>query len=152
MLVAEVLIHHLDTLRFLLGPLTVSAAALSRTCAEMAGEDTAVVHLRASYGAGVAVFATFAAHGAPTEQRDQLTILGETGTIRLDGANLSIAGSRNERIAFDQPEVYIGSYAATIAHFVHALRDGTPFETSPEDNLQTLRIVEDCYRLSGRGA
>jgi predicted dehydrogenase len=149
MLVAEVLIHHLDTLRFLLGPMAVSAAALSRTNPEMVGEDTAVIHLQTSQGVGVAVFATFAAHGAPTEQRDQLTILGATGTIRVDGAELSIAGAGNERIAFDQPEVYLGSYAATIAHFVRSLRDGTPFETSPEDNLQTLRIVEDCYCLSG---
>ena len=152
MLVAEVLIHHLDTLRFLLGPLTVQAAALNMTCADMVGEDTAIIHLQTGYGAGVSVFATFAAHGAPTEQRDQLTILGETGTIRLDGADLSIAGAYNEGIAFDQPEAYIGSYAATIAHFVHCLRDGTPFETAPEDNLQTLRIVEDCYRLSGRAS
>jgi predicted dehydrogenase len=37
-----------------------------------------------------------------------------------------------------------------IGHFVRALRSGTPFETSAEDNLHTLRLVEDCYRLSGR--
>ena len=148
MLVAEVLIHHLDTLRMLLGPLTVGAAALSQTCREMAGEDSAVIHLTTAGGAGVAVFASFAAHGAPAEQRDHLTILGDSGTIQLDGADLSIAGAHDERISFDQPTVYLGSYAATIAHFVHSLRHGTPFETSPEDNLQTLRIVEDCYRLS----
>jgi hypothetical protein len=32
---------------------------------------------------------------------------------------------------------------------VQSLRDGTPFETAPQDNLETLRLVEDCYRLSG---
>jgi len=37
----------------------------------------------------------------------------------------------------------------TVAHFVTSLRDGTPFETAPEDNLRTLQLVEDCYRLSG---
>jgi hypothetical protein len=36
----------------------------------------------------------------------------------------------------------------TIAHFVTSLRDGTPFETSPEDNLRTLQPVEDCDGLS----
>ena len=149
MLVAEVLIHHLDTLRMLLGPLTVRAAALSRTCPELAGEDSAVIQLTTASGAGVAVFASFAAHDAPAEQRDRLTILGETGTIRLDGADLSIAGAHNEQISFDQQAVYLGSYASTIAHFVRSLRDGTPFETAPQDNLQTLRLVEDCYRLSG---
>ena len=149
MLVAEVLIHHLDTLRMLLGELVVDAAALARTCPELAGEDSAVIHLTTAHGAGVAVFASFAAYGAPAEQRDRLTILGETGTIRLDGADLSIAGAHDEQVRFDPQTVYLGSYAATIAHFVRCLRDGSPFETAPQDNLRTLRLVEDCYRLSG---
>src|SRR5690606_21946379 len=42
LLVNEVLIHHLDTLRMLLGPLAVRAAALNRTCPGLAGEDTAI--------------------------------------------------------------------------------------------------------------
>lgn len=149
MLVAEVLIHHLDTLRMLLGELTVGAAALAQTCPELAGEDSAVIHLRTAAGIGVAVFASFAAYGAPPDARDHLTILGETSTIRLDGADLSIAGTHNEQLRFDPQAVYLGSYAATIAHFVGSLRDGTPFETAPDDNLRTLRLVEDCYRLSG---
>jgi hypothetical protein len=32
---------------------------------------------------------------------------------------------------------------------VKSLRDVSPFETAPQDNLETLRLVEDCYRLSG---
>lgn len=149
MLVAEVLIHHLDTLRMLLGPLKVEAAALSRTCADMRGEDGAVIHLSTVDGAGVSVFASFAAYGAPAQQMDRLAVLGDKGTLRLDGPNLSISGGREERVAFDADATYLGSYAATIAHFVEALRTGAPFETSPEDNLETLRLVEDCYRLSG---
>jgi hypothetical protein len=47
---------------------------------------------------------------------------------------------------------YQGSKSRTIAHFVTALRDVSPFETAPQDNLETLRLVEDCYRLSGWGA
>ena len=37
----------------------------------------------------------------------------------------------------------------TIAHFVKSVRDVSPFETAPQDNLETLRLVEDCYRLAG---
>jgi predicted dehydrogenase len=150
MLVAEVLIHHLDTLRMLLGPLQIRSAALSRTCTELAGEDGAVIHLQTADGAGVAVFASFAAHGAPAELIDRLTVIGERGTIRLDGGELSISGAEEERMLFDPPAVYRDSYAAAIGHFVQALRAGTPFETSAEDNLNTLRLVEDCYRISGR--
>ena len=50
---------------------------------------------------------------------------------------------------YDLAVEYQGSYNRTIAHFVKSLNDNTPFETAPEDNLETLRLMEDCYRLSG---
>jgi predicted dehydrogenase len=150
MLVAEVLIHHLDTLRMLLGPLDVTAATLTQTCTEIAGEDGAVIQLQSRNGAGVSLFATFAAHGAPPAQSDRLDILGKQGAIRLEGSDLQLFGAQPETRSYDLAASYQGSYDATIAHFVDALKSGAPFETSPEDNLQTLRLVEDCYRLSGR--
>src|SRR5206468_6426908 len=58
MLVAEVLMHHLDTLRMLLGPLRVEACTMSRTCPELAGEDTALIQLGGPGGLGIQVFAT----------------------------------------------------------------------------------------------
>ena len=152
MLVAEVLIHHLDTLRMLLGPLRVTAAGLSRSYSEMAGEDGAVIQMKAERGGTVSVFASFAAHGFPAAQVDRLDILGATGSIRLDGPQLTCAGAAPAAKRYDLAVEYQGSYNRTIAHFVQSLRDNTPFETAPEDNLETLRLVEDCYRLSGREA
>jgi D-apiose dehydrogenase len=149
MLVAEVLIHHLDTLRMLLGPLRVTAAGLSRSFSEMAGEDGAVIQMTADGGGTVTVFASFAAHGFPAVQVDRLEILGDKGSIRLDGALLACAGASPAEQRYDLAAEYQGSYTRTIAHFVQSLRDNTPFETAPEDNLETLRLVEDCYRLSG---
>src|SRR6185503_16371893 len=139
MLVAEVLIHHLDTLRMLLGPLQVTAAQLSRSSEQLVGEN----------GAGVAVFASFAAHGHSAVQVDRLEILGDTGAIRLDGPSLTCSGASPGERSYDLATEYQGSYNRTIAHFVSALRDNKPFETAPQDNLETLRLVEDCYRLSG---
>ena len=149
MLVAEVLIHHLDTLRMLLGPLRVTAAALSRSYSEIAGEDGAVIQMEAERGGTVSVFASFAAHGFPAAQVDRLDILGESGSIRLDGPQLTCAGAFPAAKGYDLAVEYQGSYNRTIAHFVQALRDNTAFETAPEDNIETLRLVEDCYRLSG---
>ena len=149
MLVAEVLIHHLDTLRMLLGPLRVTAAALSRSYSEMAGEDGAVIQMKADRGGTVSVFASFAAHGFPAAQVDRLDILGETGSIRLDGPLLICGGASPGEKQYDLAVEYQGSYDRTIAHFVQSLCDNTPFETAPEDNIETLRLVEDCYRLSG---
>jgi len=28
-------------------------------------------------------------------------------------------------------------------------RRGAPFETAPEDNLETLRLVDEVYRIAG---
>ena len=149
MLVAEVLIHHLDTLRMLLGPLRVTAARLSRSSEQLVGEDGAVIQLQAANGAGVTVFASFAAHGHPAVQIDRLEILGDKGAIKLDGPQLFCSGAAPAEKTYDLAVEYQGSYNRTIAHFVHSLRDNSPFETAPQDNLETLRLVEDCYRLSG---
>ena len=149
MLVAEVLIHHLDTLRMLLGPLRVTAAQLSRSSDQLVGEDGAVIQLQAGSGAGGTVFASFAAQGHPATQVDRLEILGDKGAIKLDGAQLTCSGVSPQELVYDLATEYQGSYNRTIAHFVQSLRDNTPFETAPQDNLETLRLVEDCYRLSG---
>lgn len=149
MLVAEVLIHHLDTLRMLLGPLHVTAAQLSRSSEQLVGEDGAAIQLQTENGAGVTVFASFAAHGHPATQIDRLDILGDKGAIKLDGPQLICSGASPAEKTYDLAVEYQGSYNRTIAHFVQSLRDNTPFETAPQDNLETLRLVEDCYRLSG---
>lgn len=149
MLVSEILIHHLDTLRMLLGPLEVTACSMSRTCAALSGEDSAVVQLRGEGGLAVQVFASLAGHGHPAGAVDRLEILGPDGALTLDGGELSLAGAVPRRRSFEPAAVYQGSYDATIAHFVARLGDGGPFETGPEDNLRTLALVEDCYRLAG---
>jgi predicted dehydrogenase len=148
MLVAEVLIHHLDTLRMLLGPLQVRAASLTQTCPHMAGEDGAVIHLSTQEGAGVSVVASFAAKGQPTALTDKLVIIGRKGAIQFDGSELTLHADSTERLSFDPAVVYAGSYASAIGHFVDCLRNDTPFETSAADNLDTLRLVDDCYSLA----
>ncbi|WP_018262290.1 Gfo/Idh/MocA family protein [Methylobacterium sp. WSM2598] len=159
MLTAEVLIHHLDTLRMLLGPLTVAACAMSRTCAALRGEDSALVQLAGEGGLAVQLFASFAAHGAPPGAADRLEIYGPDGALHLAGGDLTLtapeareAPGEGRAWHFDPAATYQGSYDAAIAHFVERLADGGPFETAPEDNLATLRLVEECYRLAGRGA
>ncbi len=149
MLVNEVLIHHLDTLRVLLGPLQVTFARLGRSCEDMAGEDNALIGLRAESGAAAVLLGNMAAPGFPPAQADEMLVLGSAGTIRLAGNRLERSGAHPEVLEYDLAECYQGSYDAVIAHFAAALRDGAAFETTPRDNLLTLRLVEDSYRLSG---
>lgn len=151
MLVSEILIHQIDTLRTLLGPLTVKASSMKRLCQEISGEDTAIIQMSGRGGLAIQIFATFAAHGHPPTATDRLEILGSSGTIRLEGEDLSMSGVEVLSKRFDAVAAYQGSYDETIAHFVNRLADGQPFVTAPDDNLETLRLVEACYRLAGRG-
>jgi len=45
-IIMELLIHHLDTIRYLAGPVRVTAAGASRLCPEVIGEDVALIYAR----------------------------------------------------------------------------------------------------------
>lgn len=147
LLVMEVLIHHLDTLRFLLGEMDVVAARLERSNADIVAEDIAAITLRRrSDGVLIQITGNLAVHGAPPAPRDHLRIFGTRGTIELDGNHLTATGQPDQH--FDADAVYQGSYDAAIAHFLDCLDAKEPFETSPQDNLETLRLVEAIYALA----
>lgn len=148
LLIMEVLIHHLDTLRFLLGEMDVVAARLERSNDDIVAEDIAAITLRRrSDGVLVHVTGNLAVHGAPPAPRDHLRIFGSKGAARFDGETLAVDGPNPRSEHFDPAAVYDASYAAAIAHFVDRLESGV-FETSPADNLETLRLVEAIYDIA----
>ncbi|MDQ3187302.1 MAG: Gfo/Idh/MocA family oxidoreductase [Pseudomonadota bacterium] len=150
MLVNEVLIHHIDTLRYLFGPLQLDSAYLGRSYKQMRGEDRATLVLRTGEGGTVLLQANLAVHGAPPALTDQLRIIGEDGTVTLDGAELNLASAHAEHRSYDLAACYQSSYDSTIAHFLDCLDSGAPFETAPEDNLKTLALVEAAYERASR--
>lgn len=144
-LVMEILIHHIDTLRFLLGDMRLVHSQIGRGSPAMAGEDRATLTFATEGGATVLLLANLVAAGEPPTLTDRLVLVGATGTIRLDGDTLTCYGGHAETIRYDLPAAYLDSYAAVIGHFLDRLASGGPFETSPEDNLRTLRLVENVY-------
>lgn len=145
-LLMEVLIHLVDTLRFLLGPLSLLGARLGRSCAAVRGEDRAALLLSTRQQAAVSLIGDFMAREYPPAQYDRLEIIGTHGMITLERDRLRLAaGVRQEDVTLDLAANYRASYAAVLAHFVDRLSDQRPFETGPEDNLETLRIVEAAY-------
>jgi len=150
LLVMEVLIHHIDTLRFLLGELELESARLLRTNDEIVGEDVAILRLRRrADGMPVDISGNLAVQGAPPIPADRLWIYGENGTAHVDGANLQLVGYSSRAERFDPAASYQAAYSGAIAHFLDCLAAGAAFETSPLDNLETLRIVEAAYASSG---
>jgi predicted dehydrogenase len=145
MLLMEVLIHHLDTLRFLLGPLTLAGAQLGRSCAAIVGEDRATLLLTTSGGAAVSLVGDFMAHGHPPQAFDRLELLGARGAILLERDRLCLIGDPAEDVSVDLAANYEASYLGAIAHFLDRMADGAAFETSAAEHLETLRIVEAAY-------
>ena len=151
MLVMEVLIHHVDVLRFLLGPLELEAARIGKRCEAIRGEDRAALLLRGPGDAPVSLIGDFMAHGHPAMLSDRLEIQGNAGTATLRGSELRLLGRRPESSTLDLAADYRASYLGAITHFLDRLADDGMFETSPDDNLKTLEIVETAYRM-GRDA
>jgi predicted dehydrogenase len=148
-LLMEVLIHLVDTLRYLLGPLHLAGARLGKSCPAVRGEDRATLLLSTTQGAAVSLAGDFMARGYPPAQHDRLEILGTRGTITLEGDRLRLSGDEPRELTLDLAANYRASYAAAISHFVDRLADHAPFETSAEDNLETLRIVDAAYAAGG---
>ena len=90
------------------------------------------------------------AHGYPPAAFDRLEILGTRGAILFERDRLHLRGGRDEDVVVDLRADYEASYLGAITHFVDRLKDGGRFETGPEDNLETLRIVEEAYGHSYR--
>jgi len=150
-LIMEVLIHHMDTIRYLAGPVVVTAAAINRVSTDLMGEDVALVSLQAASGAVGSVAGNFSAAGYPPLPSDRLELVGETGSILFEDGVLRRIGRTQETLRYDFDAMYQQSYDNAIAHFVECRHSGTPFETDRRDNLNTLRLVADAYRLAGRG-
>lgn len=147
-LVMEVLIHHIDVLRFLLGELTLTHARLGKQCQAIRGEDRASLVFGGEQGLVVNLLANFAVHGESPVQTDQLLLIGENGTIRLAGDMLECFGPQPVQQRYDLQAGYAESYAAAIDHFVNGLVHDQAFETSANDNLRTLHLVEQIYSTS----
>jgi D-apiose dehydrogenase len=145
LLLMEVMIHHVDTLRFLLGPLALEGASLGHSCSGVHGEDRATLLMSSRSGSAVVLNGDFMAWGYPTAQFDRLEIFGDRGTILFRDATVQLINNSPVSENVDLEANYKASYHCAIEHFLDCLASGAPFETSPADNLETLKLVEDAY-------
>jgi predicted dehydrogenase len=149
LMIAEVLIHHLDAMRFLCGELRVIGARAARTLLDVRGETLADIFLETASGASVTVTGTMAAPGYPSRTPDRLEIVGRKASAMLADNELQLLGPGQRSERYDPDQGYQASFDGVIRHFVDCLETGAPFETGPADNLQTLRLVEHTYWAAG---
>jgi predicted dehydrogenase len=149
LMIAEVLIHHLDVMRFLCGELRIVSARAKRTLPDVAGETFASILLETARGAPIEVVGTMAAAGYPPRAPDRVEIVGARASAIFENNVLRLAGPAPREIAYDNDQGYQASFDGVISHFVECLENGSPFETDPADNLETLRLVEHAYWAAG---
>jgi len=137
-------------MRSLFGPLVVLAARADRLSDWVIGEDMASIFLESEAGAPIVVEGNRAAPGLPPTIMDELVVIGSRATVRLAGSKFELLGPKPEIGDFDPDDAFQAGFDYAASHFIECLRSGKPFETSAEDNLCTLALVEDAYRLAGR--
>ena len=148
-LVFESMIHHLDVLRAICGPLSVVAARLNRLAEGLPGEDTAAILLEGRDGFIATADGCICAPGYPQLHGDRLEVIGTKGSIVMELNRVAIVGSPEAAEEVDLIGRYQECFDAVMAAFVTGLRDGTPFETDRLDNLETMRLMESVYRAAG---
>jgi predicted dehydrogenase len=145
LLIAETLIHQLDVLRWLIGPLRVLSARTLHTEPDMPGETLTTIMMETERGAPVVLSGSFVAPGFGAAVSDRLELIGSRSSIILDGDRLEIRGQITKEQRFDMRQAYQPCFDEAIAHFAGCLLDGRAFESEAHDNLATLKLVEDAY-------
>jgi predicted dehydrogenase len=148
-LVFETMIHHLDVLRSIVGPLKVVAARLNQLAEGLPGEDTAMILMEGENGLIASADGCICAPGYPDLHGDRLEIVGTTGTVVMDYNCVFLVGSEADAIEVDLIGRYQECFDTSIVAFITGIRDGSTFETDRLDNLETLRLMESVYHAVG---
>lgn len=151
-LIAESLIHEIDVARALFGEMEVLACSTGKACAQIMGEDSATLLLRTAYGLTVTIDGVMTAAGHDTRAPDRLEIAGTRCSVILEGAVLRLIGAEHETHVFDESVVRQNCFNASIQHFVDQTRSRGEFWTSAHDQLGSLRLMEEAYRMAGQPA
>jgi D-apiose dehydrogenase len=145
-MIDEVLVHHIDTARFLFGDIASVYAEGARRNPHIAGEDHVILTLRhVNSVLGWVEGHSFMKHDDTRSTLDEATFEGDAGSIRIN--SLGEIWSGDERIWQDSGAGYRGdSVYATQLHFIESLESGHPFETAAHDYLRkTFAVVEAAY-------
>lgn len=156
-------IHVLDIARAIMGDARRVAATTARINPKIKGEDVATILITHQSGMTSVVDCSYATRRTPeTFPETLLEIDGETGTLRLDaGYRLVIQNGSKTEERDVAPALYDWaerpwhniqeSVVAIQQHFIESLASSSEPETSGDDNLKTLALVEAAYLSASEG-
>lgn len=159
LLIYETGVHFLDTFRYLGGEIKSIYARLQKRNPEIAGEDAGQVIVGFQSGA-TAILDSSRYNEADCENPRYtfgvVRIDGSQGHIQLDtdGAlTLKQLGQDPRKIEYNpSTENFAGDCVYALQrHFVNSVLSGQSFESTGEDYLKTIALVEACYRSNASG-
>lgn len=154
LMIYELGVHMLDTLRYLCGEMEMIYADIHRAGPAIAGEDVAVIHLRRP-GCMAVVDLSWASF--PTQQ---VSIPASWSEVRLEGTDgtlhLQREGTlrliREDTVTVEQfpPDSIEQGYVTAQQHFIDCLRSQQEPETSGRDTLKTMELVFGAYHAASQ--
>ena len=147
LLIFETLVHHIDTARFLYGPIESVFATASRRNPVIRGEDAAILVLRHQCGVtGVIDANRYINPEPPGPAMGEAIFEGETGRLHVNATGTVFLDAD----VIWRPESEIGykgdSVYATQEHFIRCLATGAEFETGVGEYLNTFVAMEAAYQ------
>jgi len=152
--------HYVDLLDWLIGPVKSINACIATLVRSIEAEDTATLQLRWRSGALGTMAVTMLAY--PKNLEGSITILGESGTVRIGGSSLN----RIEHWSFadtssDDTEVAqinssaipqdVAFYCRFYNHILEVLQSKTQSLFDGRDALRTMELLTGAYRSAKHG-
>jgi predicted dehydrogenase len=159
LLVYETGVHFIDTFRYLLGEVETVYARLARRNPAIKGEDAGFLVLGMRGGATAVWDANRYNESEARNPRytfGEMRLDGSKGHLLLDtggGLTLKPLGQESRKHAYaHEDRGFAGDCVYAIQrHFVDAMLSGGPFESTGEDYLVNVRLVEACYESAATG-
>lgn len=159
LLVYETGVHFIDTFRFLLGEIVEVYANLRRLNPVIAGEETGQLFFRHAGGATSMLDAN---RYNESESEDPRFTFGD---LRVDAMNGHLTMDTNATLRFKplgeapreiayphERRGFAGDCVYALQrHFVDCMLSGAAFESTGEDYLKTLAVVDAVYESAARG-
>jgi UDP-N-acetyl-2-amino-2-deoxyglucuronate dehydrogenase len=147
--------HHVDMLRWFMGPVESVHARGLTALADIEAEDTAVATLRFRNGALGVIEATTAAR--PHDMEGSLSVLGSTGAVEIAGFAVNktrtwqfaqpLPGDAEalERFSVNPPNVYGFGHQAFYEHVVAVLSGDAVPQIDGREGRDTLELIMALY-------
>lgn len=149
--------HYVDLLQWLCGPM-MDVNCMHSTTRQIEVEDTAVVNLRARSGGLGTIAVTMLTY--PRNLEGSITILGETGSIKLSGSalnkieiwELSESGANDinvDEYNYQIDSVYGNGHSLYYEEVISAMRGTSTCSVSGREGIKSLELLTAMY-LSAR--